>query len=98
MPQLAPMVATAVLVHGVEFGSDPGVHFAVAPVGRTVVFAGNYGGRTVLYRRDFDRVDPEPIVGTEGGSDVFFLMTVDGSGLRWAARYGGCQSTRHSPR
>ena len=72
VPQLPPMVATAVLVHGVEFGSDPGVHFAVAPVGRTVVFAGNYGGRTVLYRRDFDRVDPEPIVGTEGGSDVFF--------------------------
>ena len=71
-PQLPPMVVTSVLVHGVEFGSDPGIHFAVAPVGRTVVFAGNYGGRTVLYRRDFDRIDPEPIVGTEGGSDVFF--------------------------
>ena len=50
----------------------PGVHFAVAPSGRTVVFAGSYGGSKVLYRRDLDRVDPEPIVGTEGGSDVFF--------------------------
>jgi serine/threonine-protein kinase len=37
-----------------------------------VVFLGNYGGSRVLYRRDLDRIDPEPIVGTEGGSDVFF--------------------------
>ena len=68
-----PLVATSVFVDAVGLDlQQPGVHFAVAPVGRTVVFAGNYGGRTVLYRRDFDRVDPEPIVGTEGGSDVFF--------------------------
>jgi eukaryotic-like serine/threonine-protein kinase len=70
--QLPAMVSTSVLVHGMEFGSTPGVHFAVAPVGRTLVFAGNYGGKAVLYRRDFDQVDPQPIVGTEGGSDVFF--------------------------
>jgi serine/threonine-protein kinase len=49
-----------------------GVHFAVAPNGRTVALAGNYGGSRVLLRRDLDRLDPEPIVGTEGASDVFF--------------------------
>jgi len=37
-----------------------------------VVFIGNYGGSQVLYRRDLDRLDPQPLVGTEGGSDVFF--------------------------
>ena len=71
----AALVATSVFVDAGVLrlgGGGPGVHFAVAPSGRTVVFAGNYGGRTVLYRRDLDRVDPEPIVGTEGGSDVFF--------------------------
>jgi serine/threonine-protein kinase len=46
--------------------------FALAPNGRTVVFAGTYAGRMILYRRDLDRLDPEPIVGTEGGSDAFF--------------------------
>jgi hypothetical protein len=49
-----------------------GVHFAVAPNGRTVALGGNYGGSRVLLRRDLDRLDPEPIVGTEGASDVFF--------------------------
>jgi eukaryotic-like serine/threonine-protein kinase len=68
-----PLVVTSLLVDGVGLAlEDPGVHFAVAPGGRTVVFSGIYGGRTVLYRRDLDRVDPAPLVGTEGGSDVFF--------------------------
>ncbi len=71
----AALVATSVFVDAGVLrlgGGGPGVHFAVAPSGSTVVFAGNYGGRSVLYRRDLDRVDPEPIVGTDGGSDVFF--------------------------
>ena len=71
----AALVATAVFVDAGVLrlgGGGPGVHFAVAPSGRSVVFAGNYGGRSVLYRRDLDRVDPVPIVGTDGGSDVFF--------------------------
>ena len=75
-----PLVATS-FVDAVGLNlQQSGVHFAVAPGGRTVVFAGAYGGRSVLYRRDLDRVDPEPIVGTEGGSDVFFSH--DG---RWLA-------------
>ena len=67
------LVATSLVFDSIrpEWG-QPGVHFAVSPSGKTLVFAGAYGGNTVLYRRHLDRVDPEPIVGTEGGSDVFF--------------------------
>jgi eukaryotic-like serine/threonine-protein kinase len=52
--------------------ASPGVHFAVAPSGRSVVFPSDYGGSPVLYRRDLDRIDPQPIVGTDDGTDVFF--------------------------
>jgi len=69
--QPAPLVVSSVMVEQLPLG-QPGVHFAVAPSGRTVVFAGSYGSRRVLFRRDLDRVDPEPLVGTEGASDVFF--------------------------
>ena len=64
-------VAISVPIAGPSLGT-PGVHFAVAPNGRTVVFRANHGGGDVLYRRDLDRVDPEPIAGSEKGSDVFF--------------------------
>ena len=67
-----PLLVTSIFVDGVEPAYYPGVNVALAPSGRTVVFAGNYGARTILYRRDLDRLDPEPIVGTECGSDVFF--------------------------
>lgn len=66
-----PIVATSVLVDG-GLLSQPGVHFAVAPNGKTVVFHGFSGGAPVLFRRDLDRLDPEPIPGTIGGSDLFF--------------------------
>lgn len=59
--------------------SQPGIHFAVAPSGKTVAFAVDDGGSRVLYRRDLDRIDPEPIAGTQGASDVFFSH--DGRGL-----------------
>jgi serine/threonine-protein kinase len=66
------LVATSVLIDRLNLGA-PGIHFAVAPSGRTVVFTANKSGAgVVVYRRDLDRVDPEPIVGTEGGSDPFF--------------------------
>ena len=77
-----PLVASSVAIDSMP--QAPGVHFAVAPSGRTVVFAANYGARTVLYRRDLDRVDPQPIVGTEGGSDVFFSQ--DGRSLGFETR------------
>src|SRR5690606_28383677 len=71
-PPVVPrsLVAASVAVNRLNLG-QPGVHFAVAPDGRTVVFSDNYSGVGVVHRRDLDRVDPEPIVGTEGGSDVF---------------------------
>jgi eukaryotic-like serine/threonine-protein kinase len=88
------LVATSVVVATPQWG-QPGVHFAVAPSGKTLVFAGAYGSNTVLYRRHLDRVDPEPIVGTEGGSDVFFspdgrrLAFEKGSELWTASLDGG---------
>ena len=78
------MTATSVFVARSLDVTQPGVHFAVAPNGRTVVFAGNYSGRRVLYRRELDHVEPEPIVGTDGGSDVFFSH--DGRSLGFETR------------
>ena len=67
-----PVVATSVLVNGSLGMMEPGVDFAVEPSGRAVVFKGEYGGNEILYRRDLDQVDPQPLLGTDGGSDVFF--------------------------
>jgi Tol biopolymer transport system component/tRNA A-37 threonylcarbamoyl transferase component Bud32 len=79
-----PMTATSVFVaRGLEM-RQPGVHFAVAPNGRAVVFAGYYSGRRVLYLRQLDRVEPEPIAGTDGGSDAFFSH--DGRALGFETR------------
>lgn len=78
-----PLAVTSVVVEQLVLG-HPGVHFAVAPDGRTVVFAGSDGGTPVLFRRDLDRVDPEPIEGTEGGSDVFFSK--DGRSIGFETR------------
>jgi serine/threonine-protein kinase len=66
-----PLVVTPVLVERLVLG-QPGIHFAVAPSGRTVVFAAGEDTMRLLFRRDLDRIDPEPIAGTAGGSDVFF--------------------------
>lgn len=66
------LVATSISVDGGVSLDQPGIHFAVAPNGRTVVYSGASGADTVLYRRDLDRLDPVPITGTEGGSDEFF--------------------------
>jgi serine/threonine-protein kinase len=67
-----PVVAMSLLVSGSLGTMEPGVDFAVEPSGRAVVFNGGYGQNGVLYRRDLDQVDPQPLVGTGGGSDVFF--------------------------
>jgi eukaryotic-like serine/threonine-protein kinase len=67
------IVAASVLVGDSPLGlAAPGIHFAVAPDGKSVIFPGRYGSTHVLFRRDLDRLDPEPIVGTTGGSDLFF--------------------------
>ena len=69
--QSRPMVLS-MTVDGPHLVQQAGVHFALTPTGRTIVYSGMYGGSRVLFRRDFDRLDPEPIVGTAGGSDAFF--------------------------
>lgn len=74
-----PLAVTSVLVELLLVG-QPGVHFAVAPSGRTVVFA----ARDRLFRRDLDRVDFGPIEGTVGGSDVFF--SEDGRSIGFETR------------
>lgn len=77
-------VVSHIRVDGQLLLGQPGIHFAVAPSGKTVVFAVDDGASRVIYRRDLDRVDPEPIAGTQGGSDVFFSH--DGRGLGFEAR------------
>ena len=79
----ASLVATSFIVDAPNF-AQPGVHFAVAPTGRSVIFSAGYSRRTVLFRRDLDRLDAEPIVGTEGGSDVFFSH--DGQSIGFETR------------
>ncbi len=65
--QARPSLVASLLVDQLNLG-QPGVHFSLAPNGRTIVYRD--GG--ALLRRDLDRLDPEPVVGTWGGSDVFF--------------------------
>ena len=65
------MVAASMFVDDLQLRS-PGVHFAVAPDGRTLVVAGSFSGRHLLLRRELDRVDPVSIVNTGGASDPFF--------------------------
>ena len=78
-----PLLATSFIIDKPNL-AQPGVHFAVAPTGRSVIFSTNYGGRSVLFRRDLDRLDPESIVGTAGGSDVFFSS--DGQSIGFETR------------
>jgi serine/threonine-protein kinase len=90
------LVATSFIVNGANLAA-PGVHFAVAPTGRSVIFSGNYNRRNVLFRRDLDRLDPEPIAGSDGGSDVFFSHDGQSIGFEtrselWAASLDGSAS------
>ena len=89
----ASLVASSFIIDGPNL-AQPGVHFAVAPTGRSVIFSGNYSSRNVLFRRDLDRLDPEPIVGSGGGSDVFFSHDGQSIGFEmrselWAASLDG---------
>ncbi|AMY07770.1 Serine/threonine-protein kinase PrkC [Luteitalea pratensis] len=70
--QSRPLMVMSMTVDGPRLVHQAGVHFSLAPNGRTIVYSGPHGGNRVLYRKDLDRLDPEPIVGTEGGSDAFF--------------------------
>ena len=97
----APANVSSLIVEGLPLGTA-GIHFAVAPSGRTVVFAGNRGGTRVLFRRDLDRIDAEPILGTTGGSDVFFSPDSRSIGFEtrselWTAALDGGSPARLIP-
>jgi serine/threonine-protein kinase len=51
---------------------------AISPDGRTIAYVGRGEPETRLYRRPLDRLDSEPIPGTDGGDSPFF--STDG---RW---------------
>jgi serine/threonine-protein kinase len=99
--QPRPLMATSVIVDGLNL-YQPGVHFAVAPGGTSVIFAGNAVNERLLFRRDLDRVDPVPIGGTTGGSDVFFSRDNRSIGFErrselWKAPLDGGTATLLAP-
>jgi serine/threonine protein kinase len=69
--QPRPMTVTSFTVDQLTL-AQPGLHFSLAPTGRTIVYSAGPVDRRVLWRRDLDRLDPEPVVGIPGGSDIFF--------------------------
>ncbi len=82
--QSRPLTVMSMTVDGPQLVHQAGVHFSLTPTGRTIVYSGRYAGNRVLFRRDLDRLDPEPIVGTTGGSDVFF--SADGRRIGFETR------------
>ncbi len=67
LPASAPLGVGAAAV-----GFD-GTLVALSPDGRWLVYVGESGGVTRLYRRALDRFDePQPIAGTEGAIHAFF--------------------------
>ena len=70
----APIRLSTMLPAGVSVTRGPGYtsSVTVSPDGRTVVIAGSDKDGLRLYRRSLDRLDPQPLVGTEGASSPFF--------------------------
>jgi serine/threonine-protein kinase len=50
----------------------PGGELVVSPDGKRVVYAATVGNQTMLYSRELDRLDAQPIKGTEGALYPFF--------------------------
>jgi len=65
-----PLPATTRLSFATRPSMRPSI--AVSPDGRTVIFRAVEEGIARLYRRALDRVEAEPIAGTEGGDSSFF--------------------------
>ncbi len=76
------------LVMALPPGDTPMISFqpmiAVSPDGRTVVYRARRGGTPMLFRRQLDRLESEPIPGTDGATGPFF--SPDG---RWLGFDGG---------
>ena len=54
-------------------GNSPYRSLAISPDGRVLVYAGTWApGRRQLYRRSLDRLQVEPVAGTEGAYQPFF--------------------------
>jgi serine/threonine-protein kinase len=73
------------LAGGEELIVDPdndGSIAVLSPDGQTLVYAGQTGGARRLYRRPLDRLESEPIPGTEGASQQFF--SPDGQSIGFA--------------
>ena len=99
--QPRPSIVTSLTVDSLNL-SQPGVHFSLAPTGRTIIYPSMSGDSVVLLRRDLDRLDPEPVVGICCASDYFFSN--DGrrigfetrSELWWTALDGGTPRLLHA--
>jgi len=78
------------------FHSNAEMHnLALAPDGRALAYVAREGGRSLIHLRDLDRVESEPIAGTEGANSPFWspdgstLAFFAGGKLKRVARGGG---------
>jgi serine/threonine protein kinase len=78
------------------FPSNAETHnLALSPDGRTLAYVSREGGRSLIHLRDLDRVEPEPIAGTESANSPFWspdgstLAFFAGGKLKRVARGGG---------
>ncbi|HUF78351.1 MAG TPA: protein kinase [Thermoanaerobaculia bacterium] len=78
------------------FPSNAETHnLALSPDGRTLAYVTREGGRSLIHLRALDRVEPEPIAGSEGANSPFWspdgstLAFFAGGKLKRVARGGG---------
>jgi serine/threonine-protein kinase len=68
----APSIGTTVSRYEISLprGYEIGQGLAISPDGRTLVYPASRGGEGRLFRRSLDRLDSEPIPGTEDSTDL----------------------------